>query len=236
MANSPIDLLDKLKAIDITVPSCNEGRTKNHREYWPICRFLATYADTEFIQYPMRVKKGERPDFQLCLQSKHIGIEIIEAIFPDLARVNKRSDELKSNKPIFVRRYKMDKSQMSRNEIDKIANGVPSQDPDINDAWAKDWAQKMEFCIIKKIDKFSSPGFEKFESNWLLIYDNLGLMPQETKVDYLFQRLVKTDVPVPFDFVFIESHCLVWQFNKTNYCSIQINNIWKNNKNQEPSL
>ncbi len=86
IASSSTDLLQQLRTIDISVPPRTEGRTTEQREQWSICRLLATYAETDLLDYPLQVKHKDRPDIILSMPSVCVGIEITEAVPENLAR------------------------------------------------------------------------------------------------------------------------------------------------------
>lgn len=79
-ATSATELLKRLTALDISVPLRTEGRTKDHGERAWICRFLATFAETGLLDFPLCVDHIDRPDIVLHLPSSSIGLEITEAV------------------------------------------------------------------------------------------------------------------------------------------------------------
>jgi hypothetical protein len=124
-ARSISELVDGLRAIDITVPLRTEGRTTEHCERWSICRFLSTYAGTNLLGYPLKIEKRERPDFLLSLPSRRVGIEITEAVPPDWAWADARREKLNYDKLVFLQRFRPGEPQKSRGEIDAL-RGAPA--------------------------------------------------------------------------------------------------------------
>jgi hypothetical protein len=59
------DLLRQLKAIYISVPPIEKGRSTEDCEQWSICRLLATIAKSKELSFPIKLEKRERPDFLL---------------------------------------------------------------------------------------------------------------------------------------------------------------------------
>ena len=86
LAQNEEGLLRQLALMDISVPPIEQGRTTQHCEKWSICRLLATLIKYHALEFPIKVTKGERPDFCLHTGQKQIGIEFTEAIQPDYAR------------------------------------------------------------------------------------------------------------------------------------------------------
>jgi hypothetical protein len=229
-ANAYNDLLAKLRAIEITVPTRNQGRTTGQCERWSICRFLATYAETKLIQYPMRVEKRERPDFLLSLPSTRIGIEVTEAVPRDWAWANARRGGLIDSNFIFLQCFHPGESQRSQREIDNIARGANRGDGWVGDAPEKEWAKVMVHFSLQKANKFLKSGYERFDVNWLLIYDNWPLPAVEDlkAAGYFVQRLGNLDTPLPFDSIFVERKNSIWHFKVPAYGRQPIRDLWEN--------
>ena len=104
-APSSVDLLSQLAAIDISVPLRTEGRTTEHCERWSICRFLAAYAATDVLGYPLHLEKRERPDFLLRLPGSDFGIEVTEAVPPDWVWADARRERLNCDNMVFLHRF-----------------------------------------------------------------------------------------------------------------------------------
>ncbi|MBM4273597.1 MAG: hypothetical protein FJ134_03920 [Deltaproteobacteria bacterium] len=229
-ANSAIDLLAKLKAIEINVPPRKKGRNTEHCERWSICRFLATYAETNLIQYPMRVEKREKPDFLISLPSTRIGIEVTEAVPPDWAWANARRENFIGSNLIFLQSFQPGGPRMSKMEVDNIASGANRGDGWVGDAPEKEWAEAMAYFSLQKADKFLKSEYERFDVNWLLIYDNWPLPAVEylTGADYFLQWLGTLDTPLPFDSLFVECADSILHFKVPSYAPQPIRDLWKN--------
>ena len=91
-ARSPAELDCELRSNDFRVPGRTQGRTTTHTETWVACRFLATIAGSELLQFPVHVEPGDRPDLVLSVPAGLIGIELTEAISTDQARVDAMVD------------------------------------------------------------------------------------------------------------------------------------------------
>jgi ATP-dependent DNA helicase RecG len=90
-AKDRTDLLDKLAAVDISVPPRTQGRRKDHCERWAICRWLSTYPNFSF---PIQLTHRDKPDFFLETSDLEIGIEHTEAIPEDYAHASVISERL----------------------------------------------------------------------------------------------------------------------------------------------
>jgi hypothetical protein len=67
-------LLKKLRALDASVPLRSGGRKTKHSEISSICHLLATIAETDLINYPMRVEHGDRPDIVIFFAGLAINV------------------------------------------------------------------------------------------------------------------------------------------------------------------
>ena len=79
-ADSPEELIQIIKNIDLKVPKRTQGRKTKHTENWIILRFLSTFADTKLFDYPIEVFHQYKPDFRINMSDKILGIEITESI------------------------------------------------------------------------------------------------------------------------------------------------------------
>ena len=228
-AQSAIELIEQLSAIDISVPLRTEGRTTEHCEQWSICRFLATYAETEVINYPLRIEKRERPDFLLRLSSGDIGIEVTEAVAPDWAWADARREKLNYDNLIFLHRFRPGETQRSREEIDNIARGATWGSGWVGDGPEREWAEVMIHFALQKAEKLAKPGFERFAADWLLIYDNwpLPAVDDPKAASHFMRRLCALEEPLPFDRVFVECERSIWQFRVPKYVPQPIRDVWK---------
>jgi hypothetical protein len=69
------DLERKLKEINLSVPGRTEGRRSHHRERYCLALYLQTLARHSLLPLPIRVVKGESPDFLFETESSRIALE-----------------------------------------------------------------------------------------------------------------------------------------------------------------
>ena len=216
-AKSPCALRTYLRDIDVSVPPRTEGRTTTDCETWVSCHFLAAISKTDLLGYPLCITSRDKPDLVLSSPSGRTGIEITEAVPENQAQVDaylKRND---IEDFIYVPLYPAGDENFSKQRIEKIAkNQDPSQRyPFMGDQIERNWVEVMLSITSKKVKK--SPGYEKYDRNWLLIYDNwspyadLDAYPDATT--NLSGQLFNCDWKNPFDRVFILRSRHVWDFS-----------------------
>ena len=228
LAHTSNDLLCQLNGIDISVPPRNKGTTKKYMEKWSICRFLSTFAETSLLDYPIQVHRRERPDYVLSLSSREVGVEITEAIPTNYAWAKYRRAKICPNKATLLERFLPGEDTRSSNEINEIVSGQKHSDGWPSDSPEREWSNAMLYFLKGKIEKFKKPGFDHFEKNWLLIYDNWPIpkVVGEKAVVYFREALAAPDIKVPFDSIFIESSDKIWQVTSKNHCGFTLNDIW----------
>jgi hypothetical protein len=225
-AESPDDLLHQLRAIDIDVPPRGEGRTKQHTERWSICRFLSTYADTPLLRYPLRIDRGDRPDFQLTSDSMRVGIEHTEAVAADLAWATAIQNRDQIDVSRMFHRVRAGDPRLSRSEVERIAHGEATGDGWAGDSVERDWSEVMAHFTRDKVERFAQPGFAHLESNWLLVYDNWELPAlNQPKAARMFQSWFASD-SIPFDQIFVECRSNIWQFGRAGHAYHSIVDLW----------
>lgn len=79
MAGSAQELVALLAATDISVPPRTRGRRSRHVERYSVALLLATLADRE-LGYPLSLVHRDRPDYQLEMDGRRIGVEHTEAV------------------------------------------------------------------------------------------------------------------------------------------------------------
>lgn len=229
IATSSRQLLDELAAIDISVPLRTEGRTTEHTERWSTCRFLATYATTDLLTYPLKVVPRDRPDVLVTLASATRGIEITEAVPTDWAKIGALYEHRDYENLMHTPRFVPGEAPRPATELNRIACG---DDP--GPAWAGDspereWASAMHYFVRQKVEKLSKPGFGRYDQDWLLIYDNwpVPAINEALAASYLSEQLASSSPTIPFHAVFVECYRHFWHFQDGAATGTEINDIWK---------
>jgi hypothetical protein len=127
------------------------------------------------IDFPLRVTKREKPDFQICSGSRALGVEVTEAIPTDYARASALAKKENPDALIDISLFKLGETK-TREEIRQICN----QRKLAGEGWAGDsaeheLAEAVRSITDSKTEKLRKPDFDKYPRNLLLIYDNMPL-------------------------------------------------------------
>lgn len=225
-AKSSDELLRAVSGIDISVAPRRERRTSEQRERWSICRFLAAIAESDWIKYPVKLGKRERPDYLLTDESSLTGIEITEAVPPDWVRVDVARNEL-GERMVMLQRFRPGEPRRSRDEIDRMASGSARSEGWAGDSPEREWATAMLHTFGRKIEVAAKPGFQLFDRNWVLIYDNWPLpgVDDSKAAAHATRQLGSTSL-APFDAFFVETEKEIWCFNADGSRSLPIPELW----------
>ena len=216
-ATSPAELDRKLRANDVRVPRRGQGRRTRHTETWVACRFLATIAGTDLLQFPVRVEPGDRPDLVLAGPKEQIGIELTEAISSDQAKVDAMVERARTSNFRFIPRYRISDPPRSQSEIRALARGDSQILPRMGDSVERDWVEAMLHIVAGKAVAFLKPGFTQHPTNWLLVYDNwqpVAGLDEQLATERLDRKLSGSEWNYPFQKVFVQRPRIIWQFSE----------------------
>ncbi|MCG8426999.1 MAG: hypothetical protein MI754_06555 [Chromatiales bacterium] len=219
----------KLAEIDITVPPRHEGRTTEDRERWSILRFLATLNQQERIDFPLSLTKRERPDFHIRIAGRDWGVEITEAIPTDYAKALAIAANLDPDVVIDRSLFKFGEKKSIEEILEIIESSKLTDCSWVSEHAAQDFASAIQTIVSNKTEKFRKAGFEKFQTNILLIYENMPVPKLERRSALTFT----TDILEPywqeeerFDYVYIESGEAMLCLHQGGHELIRINNLW----------
>lgn len=208
------ELAASLKQIDTTVPISVAGRNRPTRttELWVICHLLATLAESKLLTYPVSLRRGERPDFQLNDRNVTIGVEITEATTEQYAAY--RSAVNKAGTCFLeLGHFRVGAPKLSSAQFDSLLHETElTSDGWCGDSPEREWAKGIQSSVEKKFEAIKHPKFQKFEKNWLAIYDNLPLPSIDVgkAVSYLQPMLNATWLQSTcFDVVFVETGSII---------------------------
>jgi len=213
-ATTRVQLDTSLAAIDTTVPLRTEGRTTQHTERYAVVRLLTVVLRGEF-KYPVALVHRDRPDFLLSLGDTDIGIEHTEAVLENEAHSSALRESGFGAEVQFLSRALPGEPKRSRKELieelelNKAGNGWGG------DSVEREWAAAMLHAAQRKIEALNSPGFDRFEQNWLLIYDNCPLpaLHEDEAAPILHQSFQRYSAFEQFDHIFVLSDQWLWEFS-----------------------
>lgn len=208
-----IEFNRKIKEIDISVPLRSKGRKTEHTERYSLVSFLQNFLDDKYFNFPLKIIHRDRPDFLIETSMNNIGIEFTESIPKQLARAQALLEIYFPNGHLEPEYFLWDARDRSKNEIIKILN--KSQQHFIGQGFVgksieENWLKGMTGCIRNKTVKLNNPDFEKFDKNWLLVYDNQtkAFLDKEyvlNKIIFLLSDYWKDNQDTLFEKIFIES-------------------------------
>lgn len=227
-ASTPGELLTKLGGVVPRVPLRGEGRKAGHVEIYAAGCLLATLADT--LAFPLSLFHRDRPDFQLRLPGRDVGIEHQEVVSQNDAYLSFLRDQGHGAEVHFVRRARIDEPQMTRAEALAYLDAEKA-DPmaHAGNGWAgdsveKEWAKAMVHFALRKVERVAQPGFEALDERWLLLYDNwpqAGLHPDKA-ARYLGAEPSFGTVLKAFSRVFVLNESHLWEFGADGNHSVRL--------------
>jgi hypothetical protein len=212
-ATAPASLARALAAVNTDVPLRSEGRTTQQTERYACVHLLATLPPTSWA-YPLALAHGDRPDFVLRDAQRCIGIEHAEVVpqieaHSSVLRERGLGPEVYFIQPALPTERRKRASRLRCEILADAAGGAW-----IGDSAERQWAEAMAFFIRKKAAAAQRPGFQRFEFNWLLLYDNWPL--PVIKAALAAQKLI--EIPdlekgfVVFDRILILDEQILWEF------------------------
>lgn len=239
-ASNADDLLKALATMDISVPRRTKGRKTEHTERYSICHLLSTLAKTDYLSYPLCLKKRERPDFLLNCNEKTIGIEVTEATSHDYSSYQALVEYKNPGHFIEPALFRHGE-QLSNDRKKELLNAEKL----ISCGWAGDgaereWSLFIKDAIEKKKAKLQENSFSKFNQNWLLIYDNspTSFLNQEYLIPYI-ETLFPVEGTPFFDLILIESswfeedssvsEAKMFVLSDSGQKYLSVNDLWKKN-------
>lgn len=240
-ADNAGNLSERLSAININV--IEENRRTEHTQ---ICRLLSALANTDYLSYPLLLKKRQRPDFLLTCNGYNIGIEATEATHQNYREYLNHAEESpseteKSSGVIAVPSFRHG-IELKGKRKKKILNIAHTRN-ELDSGWAgnlpeADWSLYIKDAIAKKCERLKNKDFQKFDQNWLLIYANPpAWFVKKEELDTFIGGLWPTEDSLCFDRIFIESRWRERNQNETKPWLIAlscnglaffpIENIWR---------
>lgn len=173
-ANSQEELLQHLQS-----PRATNFHSLRKKEVENRCmlRLLTTLGRHGEFQFPIEIiADRERPDFEWANFEIRVGIEITKATTELYERANAVREKSYPNAWLELNHFKWDASKKTNDEISKILEISQNEftAPAIYGNYIEhEWVKGMEQRLTEKTQKLNKTKFDKFDKNWLLIFDNL---------------------------------------------------------------
>lgn len=227
-ASNKSELLNVLAGIDISVPRRTEGRTKDHTERYAISHMLSALAGGNHLSYPINLTQRERPDFLLVTDSVKIGIEHTEAVPQNEAHKTVLRENAGGSEVYFISHHKPGEIKKTAKHLKKEIEENRAGNGWAGDSVEREWPKAMFHFINTKIDTLMKEGFERFNKDWLLIYDNWSLpaLDREEAVPILLKLSMDNGSFEKFDHIYIITGNRLYEFSSTGVTPHEINDLW----------
>jgi hypothetical protein len=221
------ELHSRLPSINVKVPPRAEGRENDHVEIYSIVRLLGTLPRAS-IDFPLRLTKRERPDFLVQCGARMIGVEHTEAISENAAKEAFLRSKGHGPDVHFVRSGSVDEPRKSSKQLIAEIEADRSGPGWVGDSVEREWATAMAHFISQKVASANRAGFELFEQNWLLVYDNWtapslerekGLMLLRTELQAVDPWRVFSRIFILDEKVLLEIASDTSLFHHVNHCA-----------------
>ncbi len=227
-ANSESELLERLASLETVVPARSKGRTKDHTERYAVAHLVSTLAKAGEIAYPMVLERRERPDFRLTMGGANFGIEHTEAISQNDAYKDSIRQEGHGPNGYWLSHSAPGERTKKRSELlEEIQADVPGPGW-AGDSVEREWAAGMVYFVKTKLTELQKPGFERFDNDWLLIYDNFCLpsVERERASEYLRSLIAESDALSQYERVFVASDARLCEISINGVRVLAINDLW----------
>lgn len=229
------DLTSALRNIDISVPSRIEGRKTHHTETYIVCRLLSTLAGANQLAFPISVSPrdppNDRPDVFMRTRNAQIGLEITEAIPQQFAALCALAEQEFPDRWFPADLFPWGAGSLTKDEMRALLRqNAPAASGWIDDTPEREWALFMQKVVEIKRTKLAQPGFDKFEQNWLCIYDNLPLPNVHlARAIEILKQLLKDywDCSPIFDVLLIERDTVIARITANKSEHFVVNELWQ---------
>lgn len=184
------ELKNKLRSINVEVPHCPKDRTNQHVETYSLISLLGSL-QWDSLCFPVEVYRRERPDFLVVCNSRKIGLEHTEATNQNLAkeralRADGHGPEMHFVTPASVHDPVLPKGKvLAQIQADEVGEGW------CGDSVERNWAEAIAHFIDRKAANATKDGYELYEDNRLMIYDNwpAPALKHQRALQHLRERL-----------------------------------------------
>lgn len=227
-ANNESELLNALRGVDVQVPLRSEGRTTENVERYAIVHLLSTLAKESAITYPVTLVHRDKPDFLFSMSQKRIGIEHTEAVPQNEAQKAFLREKGHGPDVHFVSRHKPGESEKKAKQLIKEIDADEAGDGWVGDSVEREWADAINHFVLEKKLKIAKDGFDRYDENWLLVYDNwpLPVVNREKASRILHPVLLDSGAFEDFNLIFVMSDKYLIEFSSAGDTLHEVNDLW----------
>lgn len=158
------------RQINVVVPGRAGGRTTDHTERYSVARLLLAVSDR--LSFPLTVIHQDRPDFVLVCPDGRIGIEHTEVVPENVAHASFLRENGHGPDVYFLPRAEFGEPRKTAEQLKAELLADDSSEGWYGNAPEKGTAEAIAAYAGMKVIAAQKPGFEKYEDNWLLMYNN----------------------------------------------------------------
>ena len=174
-AGTSTELTSITAQMKISVLPRGKGRNKEQTENWVRRTVLSCHADSDHFSYPLRAVPNDRPDLDIFLPGKSVGVEITEAVPRAYAAAIAYRERHFPEAVLDRSMFSWDQAPMSNEQHRVFFQKYGAKL--CRSGWSRDsveheWANALFDRIGRKTEDLNAPGFRMFPEYWLAIYDN----------------------------------------------------------------
>ncbi len=179
-------LFSLIRETDVSVPKERHNRKNLHIERWILFLYLSTLSIKKQFNFPLVIKKSESPDFVMTENGVIKGIEITEAINPDILKARSLPESKHNNNELDIAHFRWNEKHTlkSLKEIAKKEKLLVR--PWRGNSVEREYAKIITNVVAKKTLVFKKSNFKKFNENILVIYINSSLPILDTHLGAKF--------------------------------------------------
>ena len=164
----------------------------------------------------------------LVTDSVKIGIEHTEAVPQNEAHKTVLRENEGGSEVYFISHHKPGETKKTAKHLKKEIEENRAGSGWAGDSVEREWSEAMFHFINTKIDTLMKEGFERFDKDWLLIYDNWSLpaLDHENAVPFLLKLSTDNGCFEKFDHIYIITGDLLCEFSSTGVTLHEINDLW----------
>lgn len=197
-----------------------------------MARLLATLADTELLDFPLRVEHREKPDFALHLPTSCIGVECVEVTSPEWQEIQVLRERESPDALIFTPMLRPGQTTFTLEQRREIARGDRAGPPWVGNMPERHWAAAHAFFIAAKTKKLRSGNYAGFSEVWLLIQDEwptpIHYIEDYEEAAALCVRSISSELSSPcFSRLFTASSRFLIELKRPQPRLRNVNDLWR---------